>query len=188
MGRRFGNGFFIGLAAGGNLPRGQFNDFYQSGWNVAVPFGWQTPGRMLGVRADVAYSRMSGRDFDISNFGTGTTRDPQIWSGMVDLKLSLPLAPTSSWRPAIYALGGGGVHYFRNFTSSFNAVAGTGTGTAFQTQLNGSSQTKFGLNGGAGLSLGLGAADLFVESRYVSVFTSGNNTNWVPINVGITFF
>jgi len=186
---RFGNGFYVGIDGGGSLPQGYFNDWYKSGWNVGIPFGWQRQGVPLGVRADVNYTRMSGRDFAISNFGTGSTSDPQIWSGQLDLKLNLPLNRGSTWRPALYLLGGGGVHYFKNFSSSFNEANLLGSGTAFQTNLNTSkSQTKFGLNGGVGLSFGIGQADLFVESRYVSVFTPDNNTNWVPITVGITFF
>jgi hypothetical protein len=187
MSGRFGNGFYIGLGGGASLPQGTFNDWYKSGWNVNVPFGWQSTTNPLGVRFDVGYNRLSGRDFDFGVLGSGSTRDPQIWSGLVDLKLDLPLG-TSAWRPKLYALGGGGVHYFRNFTSDFNRSAGTGTGTALQTELDGSSQTKFGLNGGAGFSFGVGQADLFLEARYTSVFTSGKNTNYVPIVAGITFF
>jgi hypothetical protein len=186
---RFGNGFYIGIDGGGSLPQGYFNDWYKSGWSVGIPFGWQRQDVPIGVRADIDYTRMSGRDFAVSNFLTGSTADPQIWSGQLDLKLNLPLNRGSTWRPALYLLGGGGVHYFKNFSSSFNSVAGTGTGTTFQTGIDESkSQTKFGLNGGVGLSFGLGQADLFVESRYVSAFTANNNTNWVPITVGITFF
>lgn len=188
MSRRFGSGFYVGLDAGGSVPRGDFDRWYRSGWSVGVPFGWQSLESPWGVRGDISYSRLSGRDFDVSNFGTGSTADPQIWSAQLDLKLNLPLSRTSTWRPALYALGGGGLHYFRNFTSDFNAVTGTGSGPAIQTALDGSSQTKFGLNGGLGLSFGIGRADLFVESRYVSVFTSGSNTNWVPVTFGITFF
>ena len=185
---RFGNGFYVGLAGGTSLPQGYFNDWYQSGWNVSVPFGWQRPNSIFGVRGDISYNRLSGRERNFTNFGTGSTADPQIWAGMLDLKLNIPLSPASTWRPTIYALGGGGVHYFKNFTSDFNTSAGVGTGTAFQAQLDGSSQTKFGLNGGAGFSFGIGAADIFIESRYVTVFTRGNNVNYVPVNIGITFF
>ena len=51
---------------------------------------------------------------------------------------------------------------------------------------SGSSTTRLGLNGGAGLSFGLpqGSA-LFLESRYVTVFTKNQRTNYWPLVGGI---
>jgi hypothetical protein len=47
--------------------------------------------------------------------------------------------------------------------------------------------TRFALNGGAGLSWGIGAASLFVEGRYVRVFTQNRDTDFIPLSIGLTF-
>ena len=47
--------------------------------------------------------------------------------------------------------------------------------------------TRFAIDGGGGLSWGLGRTSLFVEGRYVRVFTPGQDTDWVPVSVGLTF-
>lgn len=51
------------------------------------------------------------------------------------------------------------------------------------------SETKFGINAGAGFSVpvGTGTTRLFGEARFHNVFTSGENLNLLPITVGVTF-
>jgi hypothetical protein len=50
-----------------------------------------------------------------------------------------------------------------------------------------SSVTELGLDGGAGLSFNVAGADLFLESRYVTVFTERERTSMLPIVPGVTF-
>lgn len=51
------------------------------------------------------------------------------------------------------------------------------------------SETKFGINLGAGfhVPVGPGNARLFAEGRFHNVFTSGENLNLLPITVGVMF-
>jgi len=49
------------------------------------------------------------------------------------------------------------------------------------------SDTKFGLNGGAGLSFHLSGFETFVEARFHSVFTESSNTNFIPFTFGFKF-
>jgi opacity protein-like surface antigen len=50
------------------------------------------------------------------------------------------------------------------------------------------SSTNFGLNFGAGSEFGIGGrSKLFVEAKYVLIFTSGNSTGHIPVTVGVTF-
>ena len=49
------------------------------------------------------------------------------------------------------------------------------------------SQTKFGLNAGAGLRFQLTGFSTFIEARWHTAFTGGEHTQFVPISVGITF-
>jgi hypothetical protein len=49
----------------------------------------------------------------------------------------------------------------------------------------GNSETKFGLNGGAGFDFKAGSAGLFVEGRFHNVFFPGSDLNFIPITVGV---
>ena len=51
------------------------------------------------------------------------------------------------------------------------------------------SETKFGINAGAGFNVpvGQGSTRLFAEARFHNVFTSGENLNLLPITIGIMF-
>jgi hypothetical protein len=39
--------------------------------------------------------------------------------------------------------------------------------------------------GGAGLAFPIGGTSLFVESRYTTAYTEGEQTRWVPVVVGL---
>jgi hypothetical protein len=54
-----------------------------------------------------------------------------------------------------------------------------------QSAFEGSPVTKGGWSGGGGLAFPIGGASLFVESRYTTVNTTGENTKWVPIVLGL---
>lgn len=49
----------------------------------------------------------------------------------------------------------------------------------------GESQTKFGLNFGAGAEFSFGKAKITFEVKYVMIFTEGKNTNHIPITIGV---
>ena len=76
--------------------------------------------------------------------------------------------------------------YFRNY-NNFASTTGTPAGQNVTRTFNNEDVTRFALNGGGGLSFGVGAVSLFVEGRYVRVFTQGRNTDYVPVTLGLTF-
>jgi Outer membrane protein beta-barrel domain len=52
----------------------------------------------------------------------------------------------------------------------------------------GFSETKFTWGGGAGIKFKAGSdASIFVEGRYLSISTSGDKTNIIPISAGVSF-
>jgi len=51
----------------------------------------------------------------------------------------------------------------------------------------GSTDSKFGWNGGGGYKFGLSGFSAFVEARYHSVSSNGVTDSWVPVVFGITF-
>lgn len=193
--------FYIGIAAGASLPSGDFRDLYRDGWSATVPIGWHPENSPLGMRLDVAYSRWGGE-----TIGGVKLQSAAVWDGMLDATLDMPFGTNRT--SAFYLVGGGGVHYFPKYGGDNSSVSTTPTpGDTTTTtppippggypQINSassssvtvgdrSSTARFGLNGGAGFSFGLpqGSA-IFIETRYVSVFTEHERTNYWPIVGGI---
>ncbi len=62
----------------------------------------------------------------------------------------------------------------------------TSGGQTLLEQSSGDASTNFGLNFGAGTEFLLGSATLFVEAKYVLVFTE-NSSAYVPITFGVAF-
>ncbi|HEY9516275.1 MAG TPA: hypothetical protein VIQ74_11400 [Gemmatimonadaceae bacterium] len=171
---RFGEGFYVGVGGGASIPMGDLHDVgYDVGWNVTVPIGWQPSGSPLGLRLDVSYDRLNGSSENVGPVNVSLS-DLNIWSGMLDLTLQFPLG--GDGRSSIYFMAGGGVH---RFTSSGDDDIAFGDDE--------DATTEPGVNGGVGFSFGLDRAKLFLESRFVSVFTEDNNSNYVPIILGIRF-
>jgi len=171
------SGWYLGLGAGPNVPTGAVNDFYKTGFNVEVPIGYQPVSSPLGFRIDLGYSRFNGRDAGTNGL-TAQPDDPNIWSATANLTLDL-MKFGQDRRGALYLVGGGGVFRFTDFFNtdrSDNDVS-----SAFE----GSPVTKGGLTGGAGLALPVGGASLFVESRYTTAYTQGEETRWVPVVIGL---
>jgi hypothetical protein len=171
------SGWYLGLGAGPNVPTGAVNDFYKTGFNVEVPIGYQPMSSPLGFRIDLGYSRFNGRDAGTNGL-TAQPDDPNIWSATANLTLDL-MKFGQDRRGALYLVGGGGVFRFTDFFNtdrSDNDVS-----SAFE----GSPVTKGGLTGGAGLALPVGGASLFVESRYTTAYTQGEETRWVPVVIGL---
>jgi len=170
-------GWYVGLGAGPNVPTGAVNDFYKTGFNVELPIGYQPLSSPLGFRVDLGYSRFNGRDAGTNGL-TAQPDDPNIWSATANLTLDL-MKFGAERRGALYLVGGGGVFRFTDFYNtdrSDNSVS-----SAFE----GSPVTKGGLTGGAGLALPIGGASLFVESRYTTAYTQGEETRWVPVVIGL---
>lgn len=186
--------FYIGVAAGASMPTGNFGDFYESGWAATIPVGWRPANGPLGIRFDLAYSTWGG-----ATVGGVKLQSAAVWDGMLDATLDMPFGTNRT--SSFYLVGGGGAHYFPEYgqSSSGNTLAGDTTTTpptgpggpgyqlnaAAPATTRRSSTTRFGLNGGAGLSFGLPHAALFLETRYVTVFTKNEHTNYWPVFGGI---
>lgn len=87
-----------------------------------------------------------------------------IWSVTGNAVVSPMVSP-------LYFIGGIG----------FYSTNVTGSGAS------GSAETDFGFNAGAGLSLPLTGFSTFIEGRFHSINTPGDNINYVPIVFGIRF-
>jgi|GEM_PF-1075934 len=179
---RLGRGFWVGVGGGASIPVGNLHDGgYDTGWNVTVPIGWQSASTPWGLRLDLSYNRLNGST--IASVPVNVTlSDANLWSGELDLTLQFPFGRSGS---SFYLMGGGGIHHFTDVGSDNGAAVIDGTALSSNGD---NSLTKAGVNGGLGLNFGFGRAKLFLESRFVSVFTEGKNSNYVPIILGVRLF
>jgi hypothetical protein len=194
--KQFGNGFYVGIAGGASFPQNELNRVYKTGFNVEVPIGWDPANSPLGLRLNLGYNRLRADDrFDFSqtNNGAGTLKDPQVFQAVMDAKLRIPFGHLLGATSGLYAVGGGGAYYFRNYTNTVGlTVTGNGgttgnTGGSVTNTFNTEDRTRFGANVGGGVSWGLGRTSLYVESRYVRVFTPNRDSDYVPVMLGLTF-
>lgn len=188
---RFGNGFYVGLQGGANFPQNEIHDYYKTGYGAGAQIGWDPTSSPIGLRVNAMWNRLQGRDLLNQTVNgvryNATAPDADLYSAFGDAKLRLPFGRFLGATSGLYAVGGGGVTYFRNYTR-FASTTGTPSNGSVTNTFNAEDKTNFALNGGGGFSFGVGPASLFIEGRYVRVFTgNGRDTDYVPVTLGITF-
>jgi opacity protein-like surface antigen len=193
--RHYGNGFYIGVGGGTSVPTGAIRDAYDPGFNVTVPIGWDAPTGPLGLRLDLSYNQLDARS-SLRNNGNAiatTSTNPQIWSAMADAKVRLPFTGrfVGGATTGLYAIGGVGAHYLRNYSSTFGLTNPNTNindqGVPAASLSDNGSLWRMGANVGGGISFGFRTTELFVESRYVRIFTKDQATSYVPIILGFSF-
>jgi opacity protein-like surface antigen len=167
----------VGILAGGSIPTGDFTNGAGAGWHVGGLAEWHSPLIPIGIRGEVAYHQFGSKDFTVS--GVTYTVSPSIIPVTLNALLSAPMNQASTARP--YLIGGVGIYNER--ASCNNCV---NSGLTFST-----SQNKFGLNGGAGISFLLSGFSSMMEARFHYILDSqgsgGPHTTFVPISFGIVF-
>lgn len=147
------------VGGGFTVPVGDAGDAYKPGWNVQGTLGFQPARQAVGFRFDLMYHSLEA---DIQ--GLDSFEDLAIIAGAGNVVLTVSNYPSAR----LYVLGGAGV---------YNVDPGE----------NLDSETKLGLNGGAGVGFRLGPLNPFVEARFHSIFTEEENLNMIPIVLGFTF-
>ncbi len=159
-----GGGMQFAVFGGGAFPTGDLGEGLNLGFRLGAGLALRSVALPLGLNVNVAYDRFGGDD-DIA----GTTYSSEsvgVWSGSADVVWQFPTDPASSFRPFL----DGGIGLFR-----LGGYAGA------------DAQTKFGFQLGGGVDLPLGGMATFVEAKYVSVFTEGENSAFIPVVIGIRF-
>lgn len=159
-------GVSFGLGGGVVVPTGDLADGSSTGWSGTAQLRVKPPVSPLGFQADAFYTR----------FGLeGVDGHSRMIGGTANAVFAFPSA--SPARP--YLIGGVGLY---NAKASIDGVAAT------------DSQTKFGLNAGAGFDFGLGGANLFAEGRFHTILkalpdgTGGEKAAYmIPLTVGLRF-
>lgn len=168
--------FFVALPAtaqtlyvhgGADFPSSSaFNNAYKTGFNVGIGGGLAITENVEGVLMG-RYNRFG---LDLSNTDGG---EFSTLSATANLKLN---GPMMSRRVMPYAFGGGGI-----FRSTVDDLESSG----FTTESD--SEVDFGLQFGAGLSVGMTPrTSLLVEPNYVVVLNEGENTQYFPVRLGVS--
>jgi opacity protein-like surface antigen len=151
----------FGVGGGVTIPTGDFNTAAKMGWHGIGQLGYGLSGG-LGLRADFFYGE---NKFD------GVSGKTKLAGGLGNISYDFQTA--GGVKP--YVIGGAGV-----FNVKASASAGGISASA--------SETKFAFAAGGGLKFKAGSdSHVYVESRYVSVQTSGGSTGFIPVTVGISF-
>jgi opacity protein-like surface antigen len=161
----------IGVGGGLSIPSGDAGDALERGRHGQAFLSLGVPGVPVGVRGSVGYER-----FDWKETGEGPAPDGHvsILSGRVGALLYF--AP-GRIRP--YVLGGIGTYRVSS------EVSADGTDTS-------RSETRFGIDAGAGLEMNLVLVRAFVETRLENIFTDGGfdgtgdgSVRIVPVTIGV---
>jgi opacity protein-like surface antigen len=162
-----GRSYKFGGDLGASMPLGDFGDAANAGYHIGGLFEYTPKSMPVSWRGEIAYNRNGLKDSGIDGLDGNFSMLNLVGNAV------MPFGDkAASIRP--YAIGGLGIYRVKA-SAEFDGV------TASQ------SDTKMGLNAGAGLSFHLSGFESFVETRFNSVFTDGSNMNFMPFTFGIKF-
>ncbi len=158
----------IGFGGGMSVPVSDAENAFKNGLHGKAMVKWEAPVLPLALRGSVGYSQL-----DLRGLTPGVDGKEKILSGLANVSYGFPVGPI---KPYIIA----GVGAFNIKTE----VAGTTS----------PSETKFGVDGGAGLEFKLGGISGFIEGKVENIFTDQGpaggqsfDTMIVPVTFGIFF-
>lgn len=170
------NPISFGISGGVSVPMselangsGEFTGV-NTGYNVTGSLGIALPVLPFSLRADAAYNGFGSKNvqFPATNPGNAFNAEARVLGFTANVIFPIHL-PAPIVRP--YLIGGAGVYDVR--------ISPTTGGST--------SQSNFGFNIGAGVSVPFVLFDGFVEARYHHVNQSGGTMAFVPITVGVMF-
>jgi hypothetical protein len=151
----------VGVGGGVTIPTGDFGKATKTGWHGLANVGYSMPSG-LGVRGDFYYGQNS---FD------GVSGKAKLAGGFGNILYSFS--------------GAGSVHPYVLGSVGFINAKGEASAGGISAS---ASETKIAFGGGAGIKFKAGTdSNIFLEGRYITVNTSGSNTNFIPITLGISF-
>jgi opacity protein-like surface antigen len=159
----------VGVGGGMSVPVSSAGDAFKNGFNIQSFARLNVPKLPVMPRFDFNFSR-----FELDAAQMGVPGTSQILSGLANLQLSvLPLGPVQP-----YVIAGLGAYSLRTETNGITP-----------TSVN---NVRFGINGGAGVTLHLGMINGFIEGRVDNVYTEKgvidtDQIQVVPVTFGLTF-
>ena len=161
----------FGVMAGATIPMGDLGDAVGTGYHIGGLVNFKPSMVPVGLRAEVTYNKMSGKDIDFGGV-TANLGDYSNIAGTIN---------------ALYEFGAMGT----TTVSHPYIIGGLG---AYSSKVEDSDRsTDFGFNAGVGIRFGLGGLSTFAEARLHNVFVGGSDgegsssARYVPISFGITF-
>ncbi len=159
----------FGLVGGGTFPVGNLSDIASSGWHAGALVDLGLPLVPLGFRVEGAWHQLGDKNF-VENTPDGpATSTEKTRVIAVTLNATYAFGPQPIIKP--YIIGGVGGYNVRFSPSDADAF----------------SETRFGINLGAGLRVQLTGFSTFIEARWHDIFTTGTSEQMLPISVGVTF-
>jgi opacity protein-like surface antigen len=168
----------FGIGAGVTSPRQAYHaddlgEGFNTGWQGMAFLEFRESKRPIGVRVDVVIGENPAND--ALNADIGATAKMRWFGGDVDLIYSFGQVSNGI---GVYVLAGGGSYRITYSTKSGGVAAAD------------ESENKFGWNAGAGVTLPLSMASVFVEARYFSVkntFIQGGTAPFLAVVAGVRF-
>jgi opacity protein-like surface antigen len=166
----------FGVGGGVAVPVSDAKDALKNGWNGLAYARAQLPGMPFSFGVNVTFQQFDFKHTTVSTSGYGSTPESpntSMLAGVGDVKIDLMKGMIQP-----YLLAGIGV---------YNVKADDTGGTSS------TSDTNFGINGGAGIALRLSQLRLYVQGRVDNVYTSSTGAitaksiQVVPVTVGLEY-
>jgi opacity protein-like surface antigen len=177
----------FGFGGGPSFPVGDLVEVAATGFNVRGIIGLGAPGLPVGLRAEVTYDwfplASDVKERACAGFSAcSVSGNVGVLSGALNGVYAFPV--TTRARP--YVVGGVGV-YHQRLSADVSVPGVVESGPS-----DDDSQTRVGLNIGAGFRYDVRRWNIFAEARFVNVFTkdtgsTGGASRFVPVTVGVIF-
>lgn len=154
----------FGIVGGGTFPIGNLSDVSSSGWHAGALVDLGLPLVPLGFRVEGAWHQLGSKEL-----GGLIPESEKARVIAVTLNATYAFGPQPLVKP--YIIGGVGGYNVRFEPSGADSF----------------SETRFGINLGAGLRVQLTGFATFAEIRWHDIFTTGSSVQMLPISVGVTF-
>jgi hypothetical protein len=153
----------FGFSGGLTIPFGSLGDINGAGLNLQAHAGIKPSSIPFGLRGDLGLFTTAGKTLPNVGNVAGNSYPSTTWTtANVNAVYNFEGAKDATFVP--YVLGGVGL---------YNGTRGFGS--------------KFGVNGGGGLTFKLSGFDAFAEARVHNIFTDGFSARMIPISFGINF-
>jgi hypothetical protein len=168
----------FGLGGGVAVPVSDAKDAFKNGFNGLAYARIAPPGLPVSFGLNVAFSRFDLADAKVTTGGSTTTAvtggNSQLLAGLGDVKLDLMRS-----RIHPYLIAGLGAYNVKTNPAGSSSSS--------------NSDTRFGINGGGGISMSFGRVSGYIQGRVDNVYTSDNGAikakdiQIVPVTAGIEF-
>jgi hypothetical protein len=185
-------GLYFGIGGGIASPFKNLRHANHDGYDVNGQIGWFPKDGALGIRADAEAAFFSHRSGDCP-----LCPDPKLYTGEADLVLRFPIERTSHFNPVWYFFGGGGIDKWSDFIpfkdGSSVVVAGDETyksfpGLPLTAAQVGTKSIFYHWDAGTGFDFNAGPAHMFIETKFVSINTTGGESQFIPTIIGFKFY